>query len=263
MVPRRAPLVTVVVVAAVCLFSDPLRHAGLAILRGPFTLLKAFTTWLVWLPRAGGLHQETRRLREELARSQAALAGLREARRIEQRTDALRTASPVPGGVVAEVIGRSPLPLPQTLRLNRGRLHGLALEGIVLDDAGVVGRVAEVEDAGALVTLLSDPESRLGALVERSRELGLLVGRGRGLCELIYLQGDADVKEGDRVLTAGLDGAVPKGLALGTVVRVVRQPQAGQTSAWVAPAARLGRLEDVLCLPVPQTTGSGKLEAGS
>jgi rod shape-determining protein MreC len=239
----------VVFVAAACFFSDPIRHAGLAILRGPFTLLKAFTTWLVWLPRAGGLHQDNRRLREELAQSRADLDKLREQRRHQQRTDALLAASPSPGGVVAEVIGRSPLPLPQTLRLNRGRLHGLTLEGIVLDGVGVVGRIAEMEDAGALVTLVTDPESRLGALVERSRELGLLVGRGRSWCELIYLQDDADVKEGDRVLTAGLDGGVPKGLALGTVVRVVRQREAGRTSAWVAPAAHLSRLEDVLCLP--------------
>ena len=89
----------------------------------------------------------------------------------------------------------------------------------------------------------------MAALVERSRETGLVVGRGSGVCELIYLDQDADVQEGDRILTAGLGGTFPKGLVLGTVTRVVRDETSGSARAIVAPAAHLSRLEEVLCIP--------------
>ncbi|MBI2174326.1 MAG: hypothetical protein HYU33_03940, partial [Candidatus Omnitrophica bacterium] len=96
-----------------------------------------------------------------------------------------------------------------------------------------------------------DSESRIGGLIERSREMGLLVGRTRGVCELIYLDADADVQEQDRVVSAGLNPQTPKGLLLGTVHRVIRDPLRGMTKAEVIPAVRFGRIEDVLCL-LPQ-----------
>ena len=82
----------------------------------------------------------------------------------------------------------------------------------------------------------------------RSRESGLVVGTGGRWCELRYLDAEADVEVGDRVLTAGLEGAFPKGLLIGTVAKVERQESRGLLRAWVRPAVRINRLEDVLCL---------------
>jgi len=147
------------------------------------------------------------------------------------------------------VIARPIVPLPQTLLLDKGTRHGLTLSAVVLDADGVVGRVIDVFPSACLVQLVTDPDSRVAALIERSGETGLLIGRGRGTCELIYLDADADVREGDHVLTAGFGGSFPKGLRLGTVARVVREAEAGMASATVAPAARVGRVEEVLCLP--------------
>ena len=65
----------------------------------------------------------------------------------------------------------------------------------------------------------------------------------------MYLDADAQLEPGDRVVTAGLGGPFPKGLLLGTVVRVTRQELSGSAYAVVAPAARLGRVEEVLVLP--------------
>jgi rod shape-determining protein MreC len=97
--------------------------------------------------------------------------------------------------------------------------------------------------------LLTDPDSRVAGLVDRSRETGLLVGRAGGRCEFMYLDVDADIQDGDRIVTAGLGGPFPKGLFLGRVARVVRDELTGSARASVVPAARLGRLEEVLCLP--------------
>ena len=60
---------------------------------------------------------------------------------------------------------------------------------------------------------------------------------------------DADLELGDQIVTAGLGGPFPKGVQLGTVTRIVRDPLTGVARASVTPAARLGRLEEVLCLP--------------
>ena len=151
-------------------------------------------------------------------------------------------------GIVASVIGRSPIPTRHTILLDHGQRDGLVEGGILLNGQGVIGRIIETSPRTSLAMLISDPDSRIAGLVERSRESGLLVGQGGGLCELIYLDAEADIVEGDRIMTAGVGGAFPKGLLLGIVSRVLRNTEAGTTSAIVRPAARLSQLEDVLCL---------------
>jgi rod shape-determining protein MreC len=178
------------------------------------------------------------------------VAQLREALRQAQAAQGLSEVWPAQG-LLARVVGRSLVPTQHSIVLNRGGRDGLQAGSVLLDPLGVVGRVAELSGGQATALLITDVRSRLGGLVERSRELGLVVGRGRGLCELIYLEADADVEPGDQVVTAGLSDEVPKGLALGTVVRVARDAALGSARAWVRPAARLGRLEDVWCV----TTG--------
>jgi rod shape-determining protein MreC len=108
--------------------------------------------------------------------------------------------------------------------------------------------VIELHPATSLVLLLTDPESRVGGIVERSRETGLLVGKSRSQCEFIYLDVQADIQAGDRILTAGLGGPFPKGLLLGVVAEVIRDEVTGSARAIVNPSARLGKLEEVLCL---------------
>ena len=243
-------LLVVLLVAAVSVPGQPLRGALLTVLRFPFTAARTAVSAVRLLPRLPSLSRENDRLRAELAQRHFETAHLREQLRHVQKRQALLTDAALPRrGIVALVLSRSTLPTQQTVWLDKGGRDGLTVDSVILDAAGVVGRVTELHPSSALVTLLTDPESRAAALVERSRETGLLMGRGRGQCELIYLEAQADLKAGDRVVTAGLGGPFPKGLLLGRVVRVVRDEPSGAASAWVAPAARLGRLEEVLCLP--------------
>lgn len=246
----RQPVRTSVVLAAsftiVLVCSQPIRHATLDILRWPLTVLNGGLQVLRLLPQLPSLLESHHQLRAELLQNQLEMAQLREQVRAEREAQLLGAVSPA--GVMAAVIGRSMLPMQQTVLLGKGRDHGVARDTAVIDASGVVGRVTGVSAATAVVTLLTDGDSRVAAMVERSRETGLLVGRARGLCELIYLELDADVREGDRIITAGLSEAFPKGLLLGTVTSVVRHDALGASSAWVKPAVRLGRLEEVWCL---------------
>ena len=243
----------VFLIAASLAVVPPARTAACAVLRFPWTAVNAIARTLIILPRLPDLARENERLQAELAERTVESAELREQLRHLQRAETLEKALGFsPRGVVAAVIGRSTLPTAHTIVLDKGSRDGLRSDAVILDAAGVIGRVTELSASTALVTLLTDPESRVAAMIERSRETGLLAGRGRRQCELIYLDAQADVREGDRVVTAGLGGAFPKGLLLGRVVRVVRDETAGAAWAVVGPAARFGQLEEVLCLTARQ-----------
>ncbi len=229
--------------------SEPARQTALSVIRWPFAAAKSAVQLLISLPVLPHLSQERDRLQADLIRQQEELARLREALRQSQQAQLLEAAHPVAAGIVASVIGRSTVPTQQTILLDKGRRHGLTPDSLILDASGVIGRVIDLQPEACLVLLLTDPDSRVAGLIERSRETGLLVGRGSGMCELIYLDIQADIQEGDRLVTAGLGGNFPKGLLLGTVVQVTRDEQSWATRALVKPAANFSRLEDVMCLP--------------
>lgn len=231
------------------LLQEPLQRSALAVVRFPFGVVKGTVKTLVRLPRLASWSEERERLRAELLQRQLEVAQLREVMRQSATAQRLVTAHALPEGVVATVIDRSRIPTQQTVLLDKGQRHGLTLGGVVVDADGVAGRILELFPSTALVLLVTDAESRVAGLVERSRETGLLVGRGHGSCELIYLDLEADVEAGDRVVTAGLGGASPKGLLLGVISRVIKDEARGTAWAVVRPAAHLGRLEEVLCLP--------------
>lgn len=244
----RAILISAFLIGALC-FHAPLRSTALVLLRLPFTLVKGVVQVLLMLPRLPGLADENAALRGELVQRQVEANQLRDVLRRSEQSQALLDLIPSRQGLTASVIGRSTLPAQQTVLLDRGERDGLSRDEVIVDAAGLIGRVVELHPSACLVLLLTDSESRVAGLVERSRETGLLVGKGWGQCEFIYLDADADIREGDRVVTAGLGGPFPKGLLLGTVSRVTRDALTGSASASVTPAARLSRLEEVLCLP--------------
>ena len=234
--------------AASLAFQSPLRRTILTVFRLPLTATRTFLAILITLPRLPSLAQENASLRSEMISRQLDNAQLREQLRQAEQATVLRSVS-AGRGVVARVIGRSTIPTQHTVLLDQGARQGLTLDAVIVDASGLIGRVMEVHPATALVMLLTDPDSRVAGLVERSRETGLVVGRGGGSCELIYLDVQADLQEGDRVVTAGLGGPFPKGLLLGTVIHVFRDEESGTARASVKPAAELSRVEDVLCLP--------------
>ena len=231
------------------MFHEPARRAGFQVLRLPLTVANAVVATLIVLPRLPALTRENGELKAALLQRQMELADAREQLRQAAQAQALREHLALSEGIVASVIGRSPLPTQHTLLLDKGARDGLTLDSVIVDASGLIGRVTEVHPTTCLVMALTDQESRVAGLLERSRETGLLVGRDRGRCEFIYLDLDADVQEGDRVLTAGLGGPFPKGLLLGTVRQVLKDAQAGSAVAVVEPAARLSHLEEVFCLP--------------
>ena len=96
----------------------------------------------------------------------------------------------------------------------------------------------------ALVLLLTDRSSGIDAIVQRTRDQGVVQGRGGSGCELKYLDRSAEVEVGDYVVTSGMGGGFPKGVWIGQVSGVNRGGDLFQ-SVDVRPSAGLERLEEV------------------
>jgi rod shape-determining protein MreC len=119
----------------------------------------------------------------------------------------------------------------------------------VISPAGVVGRVVLPSARAAKVQMLIDRNAAAGALIERTRAQGIVVGQGDSL-RMQYVPGTADVKPGDLVVTSGIDRIYPKGFVIGTVDVVDRGPGTYHEIS-VRPAVDFSRLEEVLVVLTP------------
>lgn len=194
------------------------------------------------------LGQENAALRqrvEELERAAQRAFELELATRRLEKLLALRDELGVPA-VAARVVGRSPIAWVHTLVLDKGERHGVAKGMAVITPDGVVGQVVAVSAHTARVLLVSDPNSGVDVLVQRTRVRGIAAGTVEGNCVLKYIQRGDDVTVGDVVITSGLDGIFPKGLPVGVVTRVEAKDSRIFQDVEVLLSAELTKVEEVL-----------------
>ena len=91
---------------------------------------------------------------------------------------------------------------------------------VVLSDSGVIGRIDKVADAYAKIILITDINSKIPVMVEKTRVRGILSGDNTMSPKLIFVPLDAQVNVGDRIVTSGVSGVFPAGLPVGQVVAV-------------------------------------------
>jgi rod shape-determining protein MreC len=202
-----------------------------------------------------GAHDDAAQCRSQLAETQAELNALTEARAENQRLrEVLGFVEQSPGPtILARVIGLNASPQFQSFRINRGEEDGVRVGMPVVTPRGVVGQVVRAVGASADVMVMVDPQSRIGALVQRSRVRGTVVGAGDGQKMLLdFVRREDDITDGDVVVTAGTDGIFPRGLVVGSVKGVSRPTVGLFLVGQVEPAVDLARVEEVLVLPVTE-----------
>ena len=149
--------------------------------------------------------------------------------------------------LAGEVIGREAGGWVRSLTVNRGRGDGIAQQTPVIVPDGLVGRVVQVHRGAAVIQLLNDPASTVGAVVLRTRTAGLVEGDAGGTVRFKFMARDgASVAPGDLVVTSGLGTLFPKGLPVGRVVKVEDKGSALFHFAVLAPAVDFSRVEEVL-----------------
>ncbi|HXG19902.1 MAG TPA: rod shape-determining protein MreC [Methylomirabilota bacterium] len=151
--------------------------------------------------------------------------------------------------IAAHIVGRSPSSVVRTVVLDKGEANGVAKGMAVLAPDGVVGQVIAVSAHAARVMLVSDPNSGIDVLVQRSRVQGIAAGSVENGCSLKYIQRGSDVAVGDTIITSGLDGIFPKGQPVGTVTRVDARENRMFQEVEVKLSADLAKIEEVLVVP--------------
>ena len=152
----------------------------------------------------------------------------------------------------ASVIGRESGNYSTVYTLSRGTLHDIKVNMPVITEDGVVGYVTEVGPTWCRAVSIIETASAVGAYVERSGELGLVEGsfelRFDGKCRMVRLPADADVREGDRVLTSGLGSIYPRGLFVGEVESVSADPYSRTLTAVLKPRIDYSSLVKVMII---------------
>jgi rod shape-determining protein MreC len=194
------------------------------------------------------LRQENEELRSRLDALQKAAQQATELDFANRRLGQLLALREELGGdaIAARIVGRSSLAWIKTVVLNKGANHGLTKGMAVIVPEGVLGQVVAVSAHTARVLLVSDINSAVDILVQRTRVRGIATGLADGGCTLKYIERKEDIQIGDTLITSGLDGIFPKGQLLGTVIRVGAQGGHLFQEVEVKLSADLTKVEEVL-----------------
>ncbi len=131
--------------------------------------------------------------------------------------------------------------------LDRGSDHGVEVNDAVVNAQGLVGRVVLTTRDLSKVQLIVDQHAAVGSMLDRTRRQGIVRGNGSGGVEMYYVPSLTDVAVGDSIVTAGIDGIYPKGLAVAVVTDVAEGRDLFKKIV-VVPTVDFGKLEEVIIL---------------
>jgi rod shape-determining protein MreC len=200
--------------------------------------------------------KENAELRKEVTRLRAENVALAEA---AQENIHLRAALGLSQSarmkmVPAEVISRKESTWFDTATIDRGRRAGIGKGwAVVTSSMQLVGQVLETDTFTSRIVALTEANSAVAAMVQRSRSSGVLQGQGGDYLTLSYLPKDADVKVGDIIVSSGMGQVIARGFVIGRVVKVVHSRVMGSTTALVRPSVRFDQIEQVFVVKPGQS----------
>ena len=226
-----------------------LKHFTVELLSGP---LKALFAGTAYFKNHKYLSGENLELKQEIGALTVQLLRLKE---ISNENERLKKLLKFKDGlrydtIGARVISRDSTDWRGAFFLDKGKKDGIKERMPCTTIKGFIGNVVETEASTSKVMLITDPNSRIGAMLDPSRESGILTGSPLGTCRLIYLSLDAKVEKGDKVVTAGYSAFSIKGLPIGEVAKTGVDSANLYKYAIVKPYENLSRIEEVLCIAV-------------
>jgi rod shape-determining protein MreC len=152
-----------------------------------------------------------------------------------------------------ELLALSGEPVPASATLSAGWMEGAHVGDVVVTSDGLVGRVTEVYPSASRATLLTDPNAPVASSVESTGVLGIVrfVNAPRPRLLFTTVPFTDTVKVGQRILTSSLSRRYPRGIPVGVVTALGRDPSGLMQQIEITPAARLSRLRHVFLLPGP------------
>lgn len=148
----------------------------------------------------------------------------------------------------AHIISGSSDSWSSTVTIDKGTSSGLSVGMAVTSSSGVIGQTVACGATSSTVLLVTDESSSISAMVQSSRAQGMLNGSAAGEVRLDMIRTDQTVEVGDIVVTSGLGGVFPKGLPLGKVTSVEKNPGSMYYTIVVEPYAHTENAEEVLVI---------------
>lgn len=147
--------------------------------------------------------------------------------------------------IAARIMSKDLVSDHNTIQINKGTHHGLKSGQAVITVNGVVGYIFKPEPFTAQVLLITDRYSVVDGIVSRSRARGIVEGKNNSSCALRYVEKSEDVKEGDVIVTSGLDNIFPKGFPVATVVAVENKAYSVSLKVDLKPIVDPDKIEEV------------------
>ena len=189
------------------------------------------------------LKQRIAELQKESNLKEEALLANERLRKLLQFREKLSTSM-----VAAEVIGQDPSSWFKSVTINKGERDGVRKGMAVISPEGVVGQILKAAPHYATVLLITDYNSAIDSIVQKTRARAIVEGKGENRCQLKYLLRTEEVKVGDVILTSGLGGNFPKGLLIGEIRKVEKKGHGIFQYAELVPSVDLTKLEEVLVI---------------
>lgn len=206
-------------------------------------------TWTVYFASASAA-RETARLKKALDRADSFENQCRE---LQLENERLRRfihfkADEPEQMVASRVIARDPSPWFRTMMIDKGSADGIVRGVPVLADRGVVGQVVAVSGHYSRVSLITDRNSSVDALVQSTRARGIVQGNNTETCDFNFALRKEVIRVGDDIVSSGLDQVYPKGLSIGEVISVTKDNSELFQVVQLRTSVDFDTLEEVLVL---------------
>ena len=216
-----------------------------------------------FLQNSAGYFSSLSRLEDENARLKRAqlvnAETILRTRQLEAENERLRKLLDVRerqkvSGQVAQIIYAARDPFSRRVIVDKGQQDKLSAGQPVVDDAGVVGQVTRVFPFVAEITLITDKDQAIPVQILRTGQRSVVFGQGDGRLDLRFLPANADVQNGDTLVTSGLDGIFPRGLPVAKVVHIERDTSYSFARIHCAPLAWVEHFGEVMILDPREVT---------
>jgi len=164
----------------------------------------------------------------------------------------------------AEILYNGRDPYSRKVVIDKGSQNGVRAGSPVVDEAGVIGQVTRAYALAAEVTLVTDKDQAIPVQVVRNGLRAVAFGAGSsGMLELRFMASNAEIQDGDKLVTSGIDGTYPPGIPVATVARIERDAAYAFARIVCQPAAGVERGRYVLVIENEARQAQPPEEAGA
>ncbi len=162
------------------------------------------------------------------------------------------SAAIVPHAILGEILHMGRDPFSNVIVVNRGSTHTVIAGQAVVDADGVIGQVTRVFPYSSEITLITDKDLSIPIQVERNQLRAIAFGAGKSnTLDLPFLPTSVDIQVGDKLVTSGIDGVYPAGLAVAMVTQLKQSPDSPFAKIVASPTAGVNQHQHLLILSMP------------